>query len=92
MRSSLASGLIGWSVVNQLLQASSRQQFRQISALVNRPLDLENTFWPTPSPDRPELELISGANLLCSDEEFQSFLKANIADVTSISHVYYFCG
>lgn len=86
-----ASGLIGWSVVNQLLQPrSSAAPFRKVSALVNRPLKLEKSFWPEQTPDRPELSLASRVNLLCEDEEFESLLKAKVEDVQSVSHVYYF--
>lgn len=85
-----ASGLIGWSVVNELLQDAPRQSFRKVTALVNRPLSLQESFWPAPSNGRPKLQLVSGANLLCDDAELEGFLKKNVQDVTSISHVYYF--
>lgn len=85
-----ASGLIGWSVVNQLLQDSPQQPFSRISALVNRPLDLKDSLWPNPSTGRPKLQLVSGANLACSDAEFEGFLQSRVPDAASISHVYYF--
>jgi hypothetical protein len=53
-------------------------------------LKLENALWPLPEPGRPQLDLISGINLLCSDSEFESTLKEKVLDVESISHVYYF--
>ncbi|KAF2866260.1 hypothetical protein BDV95DRAFT_611724 [Massariosphaeria phaeospora] len=85
-----ASGLIGWSVVNQLLQPYNAQTtFRQVTALVNRPLKLEDSFWPKQTSERPGLSLTSGFNLLCTDEEFKTSLKEKVADVASISHVFY---
>lgn len=86
-----ASGLIGWSVVDQLLQPyPSPSPFRKITALVNRPLKLEDSFWPANKPGRPELSLTSGVNLLCDDDEFETILKDKVTNPGSISHVYYF--
>lgn len=86
-----ASGVIGWSVVNQLLQpAPSPSPFSRITALVNRPLNLEDALWPLPGPGRPQLDLVSGIDLLCSDSEFESSLTQKVPDANSISHVYYF--
>jgi nucleoside-diphosphate-sugar epimerase len=86
-----ASGIIGWSVVNQLLQPyPSPSPFHKVTALVNRPLKLVDSFWPSSAPDRPKLVLASGVNLLCEDAEFEKLLKEKVDDVTSISHVFYF--
>ena len=86
-----ASGLIGWSVVNQLLQCYPTEgTFTRVTALVNRPLDLENCFWPKKSNSTPELDLIPGINLLSTDEELEATLKERVANVASITHVYYF--
>jgi hypothetical protein len=86
-----ASGLIGWSVVDQLLQPyPSPSPFSKVTALVNRPLKLEDSFWPARSPDRPEWALESGINLLCSDAEFEKLLKQKVPDIENVSHVYYF--
>lgn len=85
-----ASGLIGWSVVNQLTQDSSQQPFYKVSALVNRTLELKGFFWPRTSPGCPELQLVSSVNLSCTEDELESYLRENVVDVASISHVYYF--
>lgn len=86
-----ASGLIGWSVVNQLLQCyPANGTFSRVTALVNRPLDLETCFWPKTTDSTPELDLIPGINLLSTDEELEATLKERVADVASITHVYYF--
>jgi nucleoside-diphosphate-sugar epimerase len=86
-----ASGLIGWSVVDSLLEPyPAPSPFRKVTALVNRPLKLEDSFWPKEAPGKPELALASGVNLLCEDDEFEELLKEKVRDVESISHVYYF--
>ncbi|KAF2646054.1 hypothetical protein P280DRAFT_414972 [Massarina eburnea CBS 473.64] len=86
-----ASGLIGWSVVNQLLLSyPSPGTFSKITALVNRPLKLEDSFWPNHTPDKPELKLVSGINLVCEDEQFRGKLRENVEDVETITHVFYF--
>lgn len=86
-----ASGLIGWAVVNQLLQSyPSPSPFRKVTALVNRPLKLEDTYWSDYAPGTPELGLVSGVDLLCSDVEFERMLHEKVKDSKSITHVYYF--
>jgi nucleoside-diphosphate-sugar epimerase len=85
-----ASGVIGWSVVNQLLQPyPSSTPFKKITALTNRPLKLEDSFWPDNAPSRPALSLVSGINLHCDDDEFAESLEKKVADVASVTHVYY---
>jgi nucleoside-diphosphate-sugar epimerase len=85
-----ASGVIGWSIVNQLLQPyPSPSPFGRITAFVNRPMELKDSFWPEHTLDRPELRLVTGIDLFCSDEEFEGIIK-EIPNVESISHVYYF--
>lgn len=59
-----ASGLVGWGVVDQLLSNYPAQgTFSKVTALVNRPLDIKDSFWPEESPARPKLELVSGFTL-----------------------------
>lgn len=84
-----ASGLIGWGVVDQLLKPSlSPSPFAKVIALVNRPLKVEDALWPEST---PKLDLLTGINLLCDDDEFESILRDKLPDAGSISHVYY-CG
>jgi nucleoside-diphosphate-sugar epimerase len=86
-----SSGIIGWSVVNQLLAPyPSPSPFRKVTALVNRPLRLEDSFWPEKAPGGPELALASGVDLLCGDDEVERGLREKVDDVESVSHVYYF--
>jgi uncharacterized protein YbjT (DUF2867 family) len=87
-----ASGLIGWSIVNQILSSyPSAGTFAKVTALVNRPLKLDDAFWPPQTIGQPKLELVSGVNLTAQDTEFQKLLIEKVQDVSSITHVYY-CG
>jgi hypothetical protein len=86
-----SSGIIGWSVVNQLLAPyPSPSPFRKVTALVNRPLRLEDSFWPEQAPSGPKLALASGVDLLCGEEELERGLEEKVGDIDSVSHVYYF--
>jgi len=86
-----ASGLIGWAVVDQLFEPyPSPSPFRKVTALVNRPLKLEDSFWPNHAHGRPELTLVSGVNLTYEDDEFVELLKENMEDIESVSHLFYF--
>jgi hypothetical protein len=86
-----ASGLIGWAVVNQLLQPyPSQSPYRKVTALVNRPLDLQDSFWPEHASGRPQLSLTSGVDLMSSEKELKGVLTTKVPDIDSVSHVYYF--
>lgn len=87
-----ASGLAGWAVVDELLSNyPERGVFTKVTAAVNRPLKVEESFWPQASSDRPELSLVTGVNLTNgTPEEFAAFLKDKIKDIDTITHVYYF--
>lgn len=88
-----ASGLIGWAVVDQLLRSyPTPQAFSKVTALVNRPLKLEDSFWPVEGRDNggPELSLVSGVNLTRDDEEVERVLKEMVKDVESVRYVFYF--
>ncbi|EJD42574.1 hypothetical protein AURDEDRAFT_115013 [Auricularia subglabra TFB-10046 SS5] len=87
-----ASGLAGWAVVDELLaNYPATGTFERVTALVNRPLRLEDSFWPASSPERPRLSLVDGVNLLeGSEAEFADFLKQHVPNVASVTHVYYF--
>lgn len=86
-----ASGLIGWAVVNQLLQPHHiSTPFEKVTALVNRPLKLEDSCWPKNPSEKLTLSLITGFNLMSSYEELETSLREKVSNVESISHVYYF--
>ena len=88
-----ASGLIGWAVVDQLLQSyPTPSTFSKISALVTRPRSLQDSFWPAEGEGegRPVLELVSGVNLTRGDEEVEQVLKEKVRGVEDVKYVFYF--
>ena len=88
-----ASGLAGWAVVDQLLDNYPAEgTFSKVTALVNRPLSLASSHWPSPSPSRPSLDLVSGVNLLADGtiEELSETLKEKVQDIANVTHAFYF--
>lgn len=89
-----ASGLAGWGVVDQLLDNYPVQgTFSRVTALINRPFSVAESYWPNPSPSRPELELVSGVNLAVAEqtiEEFTALMQDKVKDMTSVTHAFYF--
>ena len=87
-----ASGLAGWGVVDQLLcNYPTPGTFSQVTALVNRPFSVADSYWPKPSPSRPKLQLVSHVNLLKgSVDDFTAFLKREVWDVENVTHAFYF--
>lgn len=87
-----ASGLAGWGVVDQLLSNYPAQgTFSQVTALVNRPFSVADSYWPDASPSRPKLQLVSHVNLLQGTvKALTDFLKDKVRDVCSVTHAFYF--
>lgn len=84
-----ASGLIGWALVDQLLSPYS-DAFSQVTAVTNRPLDVSETCWPEPGPNRPDLQLVSGIDLRHGDgSSLAKALKLAMKDIRTVTHVYY---
>ena len=81
-----ASGIAGWALVKELLNDYPLSNtFGRITAVLNRPMSLEDSQWPRD--DR--LRIAIGANLTADDAVLQETLKAQIKEVETISHVYY---
>jgi nucleoside-diphosphate-sugar epimerase len=87
-----ASGLLGWSVVNQLLSSYPQAgSFESVAAIVNRPVSEKDLHLPAPSLERPECEVISGIDLQRgSGEDLAEELKAKVSRAGEITHVFYF--
>jgi len=83
-----ASGLAGWGVVDQLLENYPAEgTFSKVTALVNRPFSVAESYWPSPSPSRPKLELVSNVNLAEGTvEEFTALLKEKVENI-AMSHM-----
>ncbi|CAI7597740.1 unnamed protein product [Penicillium pancosmium] len=86
-----ASGLVGWSIVDQLLkQYPESGTFSKITAITNRPLDISRSYWPETDATGPKLELVSGVDLRHADgPTFAESLKNKLEDISSVTHVYY---
>ncbi|KAH6879409.1 hypothetical protein B0T10DRAFT_609852 [Thelonectria olida] len=86
-----ASGLIGWALVDQLLRPFPHAgSFSKVTAVTNRPLNFEESHWPAQDSHRPDLQLVSGVNLLCSDgATLAKSLKQVVEGVEAITHIYY---
>ncbi|KAI4171867.1 MAG: hypothetical protein LQ343_003944 [Gyalolechia ehrenbergii] len=87
-----ASGLVGWGVVDQLLSNYHAQgTFRKVTALVNRPFDIQDSLWPKQPSATPKVQLVSGVNLTQANvENLTKLLKASIEDIEKVTQVFYF--
>ncbi|KAL8640211.1 MAG: hypothetical protein Q9228_002844 [Teloschistes exilis] len=87
-----ASGNVGWGVVDQLLSNYPAPGiFSQVTALVNRPLTLEDSCWPLDQTTGPELQLASGVNLVEGTvESVSELLRSKVKDIENVTHVFYF--
>jgi len=83
-----ASGVSGWAVVNQLLNDyPTPGTWSKVTALTNRPLNLETSQWPATN----KLHIISGLNLLDKPQEaLEEEVNNKIADINTVTHVFYY--
>ena len=79
-----ASGICGWAIVNQCLSYPSKDTFKQITALTNRPLSKEDSGWPAAS----RLKLVSGIDLTLSEAEVYDALRSK-TNIQNVTHVFY---
>ncbi|KAK5169779.1 uncharacterized protein LTR77_005757 [Saxophila tyrrhenica] len=81
-----ASGVTGWSFINEFLNDYPKKDIWEgVVAMTNRPLKQEDSLWPAD----PRLQIVSGINLLGSQQEIEQSLQQNVKDVDKITHVYY---
>lgn len=87
-----ASGLAGWGVVDQLLcNYPAQGTFSHVTALVNRPFGLADSYWPESLPSRPKLQLVPHVNLLKGPvEDLTAFLKREVEGIGNVTHAFYF--
>lgn len=86
-----ASGIIGWSIVDQLLRSyPDAGSFKKVTAVTNRPLKSTETYWPESNSQGPELQLVSGIDLRSGDGAAlaESLTKA-VRDIETVTHIYY---
>ncbi|EAW20652.1 uncharacterized protein NFIA_030850 [Aspergillus fischeri NRRL 181] len=87
-----AAGLLGWSAVNQLLSGyPTSRSFSRVTAVLNRSLPEAELHWPSEGPDRPQLQIVSGMDLLQgTGDDLAKQLKEKVDGVEQITHVFYF--
>jgi len=82
-----ASGVTGWSFINELLNDYPKPNiWEKIHALTNRPLSQSQSQWP----NDPRLNIVSGIDLLQgSQEELEKEIKDNVQGIEHVTHMYY---
>ncbi|CAK7237424.1 hypothetical protein SBRCBS47491_009972 [Sporothrix bragantina] len=84
-----ASGITGWAIVNAILEGyPTPQDFDKVTALTNRPLTAEQANWPKSD----KLNVVSGIDILTEkgQEGLEAEMKERVADVDTVTHVYFF--
>lgn len=89
-----ASGLIGWALVDQLLSPYPQPgTFSKVTAVTNRPLNLDESRWPKEDSSRPGLQLVSGINLQNGDGvSLASSLQESVKGIETVTHIFYLGG
>jgi hypothetical protein len=82
-----ASGITGWAITNLLFSNfPCADAFSKVTALANRPLELEDTLWS--ESEKPQMGTV---NLMHEGGEEGIVEELNkLEDVESTSHVYFF--
>ncbi|KAE8141883.1 hypothetical protein BDV38DRAFT_295712 [Aspergillus pseudotamarii] len=80
-----ASGISGWSLMNQTLTYPTPTTFRRITGLCNRPLSKKDTLLA----NDPRLNIISGIDLTSSVEEIIDQLKSKVEEVETVDIVFF---
>ncbi|KAL4996677.1 hypothetical protein BDV10DRAFT_202277 [Aspergillus recurvatus] len=81
-----ASGISGWSLLNQTLQYPTATTFNRVTGLCNRPFRTEDSFLP----DDDRLKIVSGIDLTRSVEVVKAQLKEKVEKVELVD-VVFFC-
>lgn len=80
-----ASGISGWSLLNQARVYPTPTTFARITGTTNRPFTLEQAHIP----QDPRLQIASGIDFTKSVDTVAKALKDKIPDIASVSHVFY---
>lgn len=82
-----ASGISGWSLLNQTLQYPTATTFNRVTGLCNRPFRRQDALLP----DDDRLNIVSGIDLTRPVEAVKALLREKVHDVESVDIVF-FCG
>jgi hypothetical protein len=80
-----ASGISGWSLLNQARKYPTSTTFSRITGTTNRPLTLEKARIPADE----RIRLVAGVDFTKSVDEVVSTLKNKIPDVDTVTHVFF---
>lgn len=80
-----ASGISGWSILNQARNYPSSSTFSRITGLTNRPFSLEQAQLP----EDERIQIVPGIDLTKSVDEVAHLLKQKVPNVESVSHVFF---
>ncbi|KAF6814740.1 sirq protein [Colletotrichum plurivorum] len=80
-----ASGISGWSLMNQAQNYPTPMTFSRITGTTNRPMTLEQAQLPAD----PRLQIASGIDFTKSVDEAARSLKEKIPDVDTVTHVFF---
>ncbi|TKX21850.1 hypothetical protein C1H76_5944 [Elsinoe australis] len=80
-----ASGISGWSLLNQTRVYPSSTAFKRITGTTNRPFTLQQA--QIPEDDR--IQIVSGVNLTKSEDEVATTLRQSVPDIDTVSHVFF---
>lgn len=80
-----ASGISGWSIVNQALIYPTPSTFSRITGTTNRPLLIDEARIPKDA----RVKLVSGIDFTKSIEEVSRLLKEKVHDIHTVTHVFF---
>jgi hypothetical protein len=80
-----ASGISGWSILNQALNYPTPQTFDRITGLCNRPLTKRDAQLP----DDPRVNIVPGIDLTGSVESVTKALREKVESVDTVNIVYF---
>ncbi|CAH0028169.1 unnamed protein product [Clonostachys rhizophaga] len=80
-----ASGISGWSLLNQTRVYPSETAFKRITGITNRPLALNQALIA----EDERIKLVSGIDLRTGVEEVVAKLQDQILDVATVTHVFF---
>ncbi|KAK1690118.1 hypothetical protein BDP55DRAFT_701353 [Colletotrichum godetiae] len=81
-----ASGISGWSLLNQARTYPTPTTFARITGTTNRALTLEEARLPA---DDPRLAIVSGIDFTRGVDDVAAAMREKIPDVETVSHVFY---
>lgn len=84
-----ASGLIGWSVVDEFLKSyTDLDSFGMITGVTDRKIELSEAWWPEAA--QRTLNLVSGIDLRCGDGvTLVDSLKRSVTGIETVTHIFY---